>query len=346
MQPNSSVAVWLMAVISVILWAFWPTLVKRMSARLRWELFYFDFAFSALLITGIAGLTLGTLNVEIPFRDNIAIVGYRQLAYAIIAGSVFNLGNMMLVGGISLAGMTVAGILSGSIALILATIIGYFTATGGASGVQFAGVIIAAGLFLLTARSYDRALMLRHRDLMHKTPMRKKVEAPSAGVGIAFCIISGVGLGSFHTFIDWARVADLSMTAYPIAFFFALGIFLSTLVFNLYFMNLPVQGDPLSPLDYFRIPAGAHLSGILSGLVFGLGLVAFLLAAEANGAIAVPRGVILAILPASAALMALQGRRGWHEFDDATYRTQTVLLVSSLALLLAAATVIAGYSVA
>ena len=330
------------ALVSLILWLVWPTFVKKMG-KLRWELFFYDFILAAFLAALVAGFTLGTVGAEITFRDNIAIVGYRQLGYAALAGVVFGLGSIMFTAATAVGGAAAAGTMTGAVTLIISTIMAYFTVTGVSTGVQFAGVALAAGAFALVAKSLTEVVALRRKDLTHKTPMRKKVDVVGAGVVIAFCIIGGVGFGVFLLFLDWTRASELPMTAYPIAALFAFGMLAAGFIFNLYFLNLPVQGEPLSPLTYLKVPVASHIPGILGGIAFTAGLIAFLLMFDAPAAAAVPRGIPLAILPAALGLFAVLGRTVWNEQDDAIYRTKTIFFASGFVLVAASLAVVAGY---
>jgi len=328
--------------VSLLLWAAWPTFAKK-TGKLRWELFYYDFLFGAFITALIAGFTLGTFGAEITFRDNIAIVGYRQLAHAAVAGGVFSLGAIMFVGAIALAGAAVAGAMTGAVALITGTIIAYFFSSSISTGVQFAGLALAVVLFVIIGRFHGHALQLRKKDAIHKTPMRKRIEAVSNGVVMALCIVGGLGLGAFLPFIDWARGFDLPMTAFPIAALFTAGMLAVGFVLNLYFLNLPLQGDPVSPLAYFRVPVGLHAPGLLGGIVFAAGLVAYLLMFDAPEAVAPARGVLVSIVPASLGLFALLGRTVWNEFDEAAYQTKTVFLAGGFGIVLASLAVVVGY---
>ena len=342
MQPASSLGVTILAVVSLILWMLWPVFIKR-STRLRWEFFYYDFLFGAIIATLLGGFTAGTFGTEITFRDNIAIVGYRQLAFAAMAGGVFSLGAIAFVASVTVAGASVGGVLTGASALITGTIIAYFFSGSVSTGVQFAGVALSLVAFLLIARFHSEALRLQKKDLTHKTPMRKKVNTVSAGVVVTLCIVAGLGLGSFLPFIDWARGFDLPMTAFPMAAMFALGMFAVGFALNLYFVNLPVQGDPVSPFGYFKAGPALHINGLLAGILFGVGLIAYLLLFDAPASLAVHRGVLVAIVPASLGLFSILGRTVWNEYDEAVYRTKTAFFAGGFVIALSALAVVAGY---
>jgi glucose uptake protein len=342
MQPASSLGVTICALACLILWALWPVFAKRLG-RLRWEFYFYDFILGAVIAALIAGFTLGTFGAEITFRDNIAIVGYRQLGFAAVAGAIFGLGAIMLVAATAVAGAAVAGTLIGAVALTVGAIIAYFSAGVASTGVQFGGIALALAIFVVIARFHSEANRLQRKDATHKTPMRKKVDTVSAGIVLVLCIVGGIGLGSFQPFIDWARISDLPLTAYPVAALFTAGLFSMGFVLNLYFVNLPVQGEPISPVGFVTMPPLLHLGGLLSGVVFAAGLIAYLLIQDAPASVAPPRGLLLALLPASLGLFAILGRTVWNEYDEAIYRTKTAFLASGFCLILASLAVLVGY---
>jgi glucose uptake protein len=55
---------------------------------------------------------------------------------------------------------------------------------------------------------------------------------------------------------------------------------LMTPLVNVYFLNLPVQGDAESPVAYFKGTKKQHLMGLLGGAMWGLGTAAFLAGAS------------------------------------------------------------------
>ena len=59
-------------------------------------------------------------------------------------------------------------------------------------------------------------------------------------------------MGTFAPLLLRAQDPDDGVGPYSVLFLFAVAVALSTFVFNLFFMNLPVEGDPLEIPDYFR----------------------------------------------------------------------------------------------
>src|SRR5580704_8759475 len=81
----------------------------KLTWKWRFELYYFDFALGTLLAAVAIGLTFGSLGWDgFALVDDIGIAGKQKDAIAMGAGVVFNLGNMMILGALSLSGVTVA----------------------------------------------------------------------------------------------------------------------------------------------------------------------------------------------------------------------------------------------
>lgn len=74
------------------------------------------------------------------------------------------------------------------------------------------------------------------------------------------------------------------MTPYSAMVVFAVGIFLSTFIFNSIAMKRPVSGTPVSISAYFKGGFPIHLVGVLGGVIWGLGNALNLIAAGKAGA--------------------------------------------------------------
>src|SRR5579862_127759 len=103
--PGSQAATLALLVISLICWGSWANTLK-LAGRWRFELYYYDFALGFTLLSVLAAFTAGSLNSnELTFQENFLITGYRNMVYALGAGVIFDLGNMLLVAAASVAGL-------------------------------------------------------------------------------------------------------------------------------------------------------------------------------------------------------------------------------------------------
>jgi len=109
---------------------------------------------------------------------------------------------------------------------------------------------------------------------------------------------------------------------YSLLFLFALGVVVSTFIFNLFFMNLPVEGDPVEITDYIRTPIKNHMFGALSGAMWGIGAVAAFVANTPKGDVH-PTGPASLLLPQAAPILAaLWGWLIWKEFKAGDIRVK------------------------
>jgi glucose uptake protein len=114
---------------------------------------------------------------------------------------------------------------------------------------------------------------------------------------------------------------------------FAVGVFASTFIFNLYFMNLPVQGQPVSFGDYFKGTRKQHLLGVLGGGIWCVGAISNFVAASAPPEVNVGPAVSYALGQGATMISALWGLLLWKEFAGADSKVRT-LLAAMLALFL------------
>src|ERR1700686_3411797 len=222
----------LLIILSMICWGSWANTFK-LSGKWRFELFYYDYSLGVLLAVIVAAYTFGSMGPDLSFSDNLLIALRRNMAYAGAAGVVFNLANMLLGAAISGAGMAVAFPVGIGLGLV-------------------GGVVRVVGAIMVDAWAYSA----------HARPVRAKAgkASPRKGPGtspkgIMLSLISGLLMGSFYPLVEMAKGGgpdDAGLGPYAVAFLFAVGVFLSTFIFNLYFLNLPVQGSALSMFDYFK----------------------------------------------------------------------------------------------
>ena len=100
--PATTLASLLLVILSLVCWGSWAN-TQRLVFKWRFELFYYDFTLGLAVCLLLAAFTLGSMNSqELTVSDNMLIAGYRKMAYAVGAGVIVNLANMLLVAAISL----------------------------------------------------------------------------------------------------------------------------------------------------------------------------------------------------------------------------------------------------
>jgi glucose uptake protein len=323
--PGSYAATLLILLLSMICWGSWANTYKLCPSKWRFELFYFDFAIGVFIAAVIAALTFGSLGWDgFSFMDDLRLAGKRSDALAFLAGVIFNLANMLLVGAIAIAGMAVAFPIGIGIALIEGVALNYLINPVGNPVFLFtgAGVIMLAILFdALAWRQYATAVSLAAVQQGRTRSTRRKTGTK----GIVISIVSGLLMGLFYPFVEMARAGETGLGPYSVAFVFALGVLLSTFVFNLFFLNLPLQGQPVDMFDYFRARLKTHAFGIFGGMVWCAGAVSNFVAARAAGKAQVGPAVSYGIGQGATMISALWGLFVWKEFAGADGRVRAFL---------------------
>jgi glucose uptake protein len=326
--PVTYAAALLLTILSMICWGSWANAFK-LARDWRFEIFYYDYSIGVLLTALVAAYTFGSLGADLPFADNLAFAGKRNMAYALAAGTVFNLANMLLVAAISVAGLAVAFPVGIGLALVVGVIWNYFLNPQGnptllASGVALVVAAIMADALAYTAHSRNQAPGEARRGR-------------SGAKGIFLSLASGLLMGSFYPLVEMSKGRGLEnggLGPYAVAVLFSAAVFVSTLVFNLYFLRRPIEGKPLPMSTYFRGSRSQHVLGIVGGLVWCTGAIANFAAASAPKSVQVGPAISYAMGQGATMISALWGLLVWKEFRGASAGVKALLAVM-LALFLA-----------
>jgi glucose uptake protein len=304
----------LLAAAAVLFWGSWATAFKLAGPKWRFEHFYFDFAFGALAFSLIAGLTIGSAGDGLTFGDAFLLTGRTQWAMAVAAGAVFNLGNMLLLATVEIAGMAVAFPLAMAwAAALLSARRAFVNRDGDITFLLGAAVLLLVSVALVAIAASRQNALKMETD----TGNRKNLKAASAAKPVVLALLAGLFLFLCLFPLSRTSLGGIGMGSYAVTVLFTAGMVLTTFVYNLYFINLPVHGEPAGFGGYFQGGIGVHVLGALGGIVFAAGLLFALIVHEAEGAAAVQSGVDAVLVPASAILAALWGLLVWKEFRRA-----------------------------
>jgi glucose uptake protein len=326
--PQTYGAALLLTLVSMLCWGSWANTFK-LAGKWRFELFYYDYSLGVLIAATIYALTFGSAGSDgLPFTADLAHAGARQILFGAIGGVVFNLANILLVAAISLAGLAVAFPVGIGLALVIGVIWNYTLKPQGNPTLLFSGAAIVVGAIIVDALAY-RAL-----EAGKATQSGRKV----SGKSIALSLVSGVLMGSFFPLVEMGKSGPQGLGPYAVGFVFTVGVFLSTFVFNLFFMRFPVEGPPVTMREFFTGTRRQHLLGIVGGLIWATGTIANFVAASAPESIQVGPAISYAIGQGATMVSALWGLLVWKEFAGATSRVRLlvgimlVLFVAGLAL--------------
>jgi glucose uptake protein len=332
--PQTYGATLALMILSMLCWGSWANTYK-LTGKWRFELYYFDYALGLLLASLVFAFTVGNLGFDgFSFLDDLFHAGKRQWAYGFAAGVIFNFANMLLVAAISVAGMAVAFPVGIGIALLEGVALNYWINPSANPVLLSAGCALIVAAIIFDAMAYRALGILRHEELAKQGKAAStRRSAPVKGVVLA--LISGVLMGIFFPLVEKGKQGEFGLGPYSICVVFAVGVFLSTFVFNLFFMNLPMEGRPVEIFEYFKGKPVQHLLGILGGAIWCTGAVASFVAASAGtdtltgealaGSTAkVGPAVSYAMAQGATLISALWGVFVWREFKGADAKVKTL----------------------
>ncbi|HEV2486370.1 MAG TPA: hypothetical protein VGT08_12630 [Terracidiphilus sp.] len=117
---------------------------------------------------------------------------------------------------------------------------------------------------------------------------------------------------------------------YAIGFVFSAGIFLSTFVFNAYFLRRPVQGQPLRFSDYFKGTFKEHFWGIVGGVVWAEGTLSSFVVASTPRELQVGPAISYALGQGSTMVGAFWGVVAWKELAGGASLVKRLLVLMFL----------------
>lgn len=315
-------------------WGSWANTLKL--GKWRFELYYYDFALGFALTAVAAAFTLGSFNSsELSFQENFLIAGYRNMAYAVAAGMVFNFGNMFLAGTISFAGMSVAFPVASGVAILVSSVFAVLTGTPNSIVLTLGGcglVLAAIAIVIYTYSAHQDALTEAAKVAgMQMDPRSKQAkrapQSATAAKAVVLGVLSGIALGLFRPLVALAQETDAGVAPYGLALLFASGILSTTVVLNPFFFNFPITGGAIRLSDYFRGTMTQHLGGLLGGAMAGAALLASFIASGAPAPIRVPPGTAFALSQSGAVLAALWGFLVWRELKGPNERVRMLFAV-------------------
>ena len=329
--PQSYSLAVLLCIVTMLCWGSWGNTQKLTGKAWRFELFYWDYVLGIVIFSLILGFTLGsTGDSGRSFIEDLGQAEKKNIFNALIGGIIFNASNILLVAAMAIAGMAVAFPVGVGIALVLGVMINYIAVPKGDPLILFSGVALIVAAIVIDALAYRK----------HSASMQKVSKK-----GILLSVSAGVLMALFYRFVASSMVSDFAypepgkLTPYSAVFFFALGVLASNFLFNYIIMKKPFEGEPLTIRDYKKGTLRVHLTGILGGIIWNIGMSMSIIAAgKAGFAISYGLG------QGATLIAALWGVFIWKEFKGASRDVNQLILlmfiayVAGLALLVYAGT--------
>ncbi len=307
----------LLCILTMIGWGSWAN-TQKLAGKERWpfELFYWDYAIGVALTGFLLCITLGAFgSAGTSAFANLQTASSAAELRAIGSGALFNLANILLVAAIDAAGMAVAFPVGIGLALVIGTAASYVQQPKGNLALIICGVVLIIVAMIVSA--------IAHRRVAKGGELR-------TGSGLVFAIVAGLLMGFFYPQLmrsispgfNSEPIRAGMLTPYTALLFFGIGVLVSSLLFNAWFMRS--RGSRIS--DYFRARPGLHVPGVLGGIIWMIALGLNVIASGVAGP-----AISYALGQGATLIAALWGVFIWREFRNApigTNRLVTAMLVA------------------
>lgn len=313
--PGSSEIALALLVVNMICWGSWANPMK-LTGNWRFEAFYWPYGLSMLVFSFVAAMTLGNMG-DVGFFESLRSAEPIKMFYGIASGFIWNLGNILMVAAIALAGFSMAFPIGVGSSIVIGSTLSYIVEPKGIPTLLFAGVGLISIAIICDAYAY----IVRDRK-------RNSGEEKSGGIksstkrGLIISIITGILFGIFPMFFALSYKEPNALDPYGTGVFFQIGVFISTLIYMPIFMRKPLTGE--KPVGFSEIKRGKplwFLMGILSAFIWVIGQTTNLISGNKVG-------VAIAFVLAQCASMvgACWGIFVWKDFRGAPKRVWILIV--------------------
>ena len=310
----------LFCVFAMVCWGSWQNTQKMVQRGWRFELFYWDLTLGIFIMATFAAFTVGSLgNSGRTFIVDLQQAEPSSIVYATIGGVLWNIGNLLMVAAISVAGMSVAFPIGGGIAWVLGIVLNYINILikGGTPSsnptMLWIGIVFIIVAIVLSGKSYKNLARIKQKASIK---------------GILLSVLAGTFIAFFYPFVvnsfdpSFVESGKGNLTPYTAMFFMSIGILITTALINPIFMKKPVDGIPIKMNQYFDGTKKTHVLGIFGGGIWALGtILSYMAVGAANPAIA------YALSNAAPVVAILWGLFAWNEFKGAPKGTNKILIL-------------------
>lgn len=266
--PGSYAASIVLLVFSIVCFALWPNLFK-LAGKWRFELFSIDFALGALLTALLAAYTLGTLGSDLGFSDSMLVAGTRVEGMAVVAGGAFAFGNICFLGAIALIGLANASLLTFG---VFGCGVAALHLLNGRVATSSAALVLLGTTALLAFASARTKRGTATRSRSQKQKVRAPI--PNSTKAAILGLLGGLGFLGAFMLLALAQTDQLGIGAYGGVLMASIGLLVSTLALNFFFMNISVQGGVIGYGAFLTGTLKEHAIGAGSGAIWAAGALA------------------------------------------------------------------------
>jgi glucose uptake protein len=287
----------------------------RAAGKWRFEFYCVDFSLGAVIAAIIYASTLGNLGFDgFALIDDLMHAGKRQWLFAFSGGVAFNLGNMFLVGAISIAGMAAAVLVGAGLGLLLGLGVAQLFRPGANPAAMGGSLFLALAAIVVMCMAYARVVAERRAAVPAQQTGKRPRRQPGPAKGLIVSLLSGLILSATYPLFGRSQGGEFGLGPYTAISLFAVGVVASTFLFSMFFMNLPLQGEPVEIIDYVRGGSKSHLLGLLGGIIWCTGMLAAFVALGASPELQPGRSLVYGLFQAAPVVGALWGILVFREF--------------------------------
>lgn len=304
-QPTAAI---FLCLATMVLWGSWTNAQKFVTKSVPLYVFYRDYVYGILLVSVVLAFTLGSFGEQgRSVLVDVKQADVRNLLLALASGIVFNIGNMLLTAGISIAGISVAMPVGTGLSLTIGLVINYIAEPRGSVALLAVGGVAIIAAMVFSALAYQT-----------KQENQQESDASSnSNRGIWIALAGGLVAGFFFRIINEALITDFAtpesglLTPYTGLMIFSIGINISNLLVERLVRRFALP-DQDEQTNYRDTPRREHLVGLAGGIIWGLGMITLLLGSNQAG-----DAVSYGLSQGATIVSVLWGLFVWQEFKDA-----------------------------
>lgn len=275
--PATNGAVLLLCLLVFLALGCWILPWRLASRKLRFEIFALDFSLGAVFLAIIAAFTLGSMGSELTFADSLLVSGHRAQASVLAAGLILGLGNVALIASASLGGVAPSFSIAGALGTVL---FAWMSGLGHPIHLTI-GSILAVITIILLANTLGR------RNPAAVPVPRSKAGTKARGVdtpmkSLFLALPSGFAFAGAAQLVRYGTSGELGVAPYAGFVFIALPALITTFASIFFLFNFPLQGSRLRASDYFSTHIVQHAVAIVSGMIWGAGILGCFLVRSAS----------------------------------------------------------------